>query len=221
MDTYFEEDQDEIEYNPLDEILEQTTSALLKVAKNNVAATMAALKRENAALKKENTRLMNEWAQAFARERELEIKEAELNRIAAQMPIEKFFGQRAVIMYKPSHERLAQAEKCDKCDENRNIRYLTPLGKTAYETCDCNKYNYGWMPEERVLTELRKDNRRLLMWFKRYEREEDGYTRNDFVEDEDVYTGGAFDGLNKYKAYFRDIEDCQRYCDWLNSVALT
>lgn len=219
MDTYFEEDQDEIEYNPLDEILEQTTSALLKAAKNNVAVTMAELKRENAALKKENTRLMNERAQAFARERELEIKEAELNRMAAQMPIDKFFGQRSVIMYKPSLARLGQPDKCDKCNENRSIPYFTPLGKLQYEACVCSEYTYGYKPNEMILTELRKDNRKLMMWFKPYDRDEKGYTSSDFVEDTAVYKlGDNFAEIDKYKAYFRDLADCQAYCDWLNTT---
>ena len=218
MNTFDEYEEQEIEYNPLDEVLEQATAALLAAAKGNVAQMVAELKRENAFLKNENSRLSTELMRALSRSRELSDKEDELNRMAAQMPIDKFFGQRSVIMYKPSHARLGRPDKCDKCNDDRNIWFLTPLGKQAYEACECSGYLYGYQPNEMILTELRKDNRKLLMWFKPYERDEHGYTSGDFVEDTAVYKpGDDFAKLDKYKAYFRDLADCQAYCDRLNN----
>lgn len=216
---YTESEYDEIEYHPLDGVLAQATDALLAIAKNNVAALVAQLKWENTHVKNENTRLSTELARAQAKVRELANREAELDGMAAKMPIEKFFGQRAVIMYKPSYSKLYRREKCGKCNADRQIEYVTPLGKQAFEICDCDAWIWGYKPEERVLTELRKDSSRaLLMWFKPYEyRDTGGYSSNDFVEDKEVYQPSSnFAELDKYKAYFRDLDDCQVYCDWLN-----
>lgn len=219
MNTFGEYEQEEIEYNPLDGILEQATNALLAAAKGNVAEMVAELKRENANLQDEREKLYKKIALMSARERDLAEKQVELDRMAAQMPIDKFFGQRSVIMYKPSYARLGQPDKCDKCNENRSIPYFTPLGKQAYEACTCSEHTYGYKPNEMILTELRKDNRKLLMWFKPYERDENGYTSSDFVEDTAVYKpGDDFAKMDKYKAYFRDLADCQAYCDWLNTT---
>ncbi len=207
----------EIDFEPsqADEILAEAAAKLLEAAKNDVARKIAEATRRNERLEKENIELRKKIAKIDSRERELNQREVDLEKMAKRMPVEKFFGQRAVIMYKAQYTRQEMFPKCDLCDDNRDRHYKTPLGKDAREKCTCAEKFTVWEPQEMVLTELsRRDGGKLLMWFKSH-KDVDAYSSGQVVYDEDVFNGQPFSKLDK-GTYFVNADDCQAFCKYLN-----
>ena len=214
----FYDDEYPIEYEPsiADEILSKATTALLEVAKGNIANLVKRTQTENERLLTENEKLFKQVSEISARERKLKEQETDLAKRAQRMSIKEFFGQRSAIMYFPENNRQPLPPKCNLCDDNRQRPFVTPLGNKAKEPCTCSTATFEFEPQEMTLTELKKDRGILLMWFKSYDND-DGYSSGRIIKNEDVYTGSVpYDQLERRTTYFNDKEQCQAYCDWLN-----
>ena len=55
--------------------------------------------------------------------------------------------------------------KCGKCDENRKLRYTTPRGNEAFETCECATTTTRWITEEMLVHEVAKRSGKILAWY--------------------------------------------------------
>ena len=216
-------DDYEIEYEPslADEILKEASDKLMSAIKDETVRRVAEIKGDNKRLERENEKLQQKLYDTNLKEAGLVFKQKEIEQMAKRMPVKEFLGQRSVIMYKVDYSQQSRATKCDKCDDRRHLHYKTPSGNNAKEMCACAKWNFGWQPKKMVLSEMRKNNYKLLMWFKPQQLGSDGYTTGAFVEDKDVYDGSLpFTDLDKYKAYFSDELECKLYCDWLNGIGM-
>lgn len=108
--------------------------------------------------------------------------------------------------------------KCDKCDENRHLKYTTPRGRVASEPCECSQSvgTYAPVPMNVKSFEGRGDN--ISVWWEphvgigRYDREDwDMRTRRLKIEGTDE------DKANDPTNYgFDTIEEAQRICDLAN-----
>ena len=133
-----------------------------------------------------------------------------------------------VILYRVDY-RYVYKPKCDKCDENRKIHFSSPSGREYEEDCECAKRYLKYLPKPYYCTEFRVNRHKtkenpypLMMWFKKYNDysdDYDGYTYDASDLCRSIYNGEDFNEIEKRKTYtyFRDEEDCQRYCDWLNN----
>ena len=57
-------------------------------------------------------------------------------------------------------------EKCDRCDDERRLPYTTPLGRSAYDSCECATKDPSWQPVEVVAHEVARRNGKLVLWWK-------------------------------------------------------
>jgi hypothetical protein len=109
--------------------------------------------------------------------------------------------------------------KCDKCNVNRKVEFNSPSGKIRTENCSCNTGKIFYIPQEYICKEFRvnRDDGAMLMWYKEnHEKDHDwyGYDSSDLAEI--VYKDGMKHEDLDSSTYFKSIEDCQKYCDWLN-----
>lgn len=120
---------------------------------------------------------------------------------------------------------LIQKPKCDKCDENRMIKYITPMGRKATEYCSCHDSETRYIPDQMTMYEIKLHNtydNKIGIWFiKKYKDDDDVFVNSaeylggrviieDKVKVDEISVG------NKYKLLFKSMEKCQEYCDYLN-----
>lgn len=211
---YFEPDYEMWEPTEADAIFLEASEKLTSAIKESVTTKIQRIIDDNKRLKNENDALRSERNQVAATASALEIEQKELKRKAARMPVKEFFGQHAAIMWKAGYH-YENGEKCDKCDDRRYIKYVSPAGRKQEERCTCYKNEIVYEPEEMRLVELSRDKRDgvLRFWFKPY-NDGDGYSSGKMIES--VWSDEPFSEIDKYETYFNSPEECQLYCDWLN-----
>lgn len=221
----YDEEQQYYEQSLADEVVLEFKEKMQDVLLESVKQDIAAIKDENKSLKIKNQELQQECLKAQQLKSAIECQKANLLSAVRRERLGELLKDFQVVMYKPYNEG-AFTPKCNKCDDDRKLAYLTPLGKKQYETCDCKKSVEYYVPQEYVLTEFKMDNyyekkKPLLMWFKikRSEREDYDYCSYDSsTHCETVYEKGMdFEKIKTYDTFFKDVADCQKYCDWLNN----
>lgn len=110
--------------------------------------------------------------------------------------------------------------KCDKCDKDGYIHYLSPRGREQIEKCECRDGIPFYKVLEANCCEFRIGNQysvtEKIIGFYRLISESDCYATTVGVSDK-MYDGRPFvDIENYYYVYFRDKDTAQRYADWLN-----
>jgi len=209
------------EPTPADEIfvkyLNEMKSALTDSAKYQIDS----IKEINAKLIKQNNDLKDEISKVRSKERELEIQKLSLERQVRNERLSKLMRDFEVIMYRPDRTSV-KIPKCDKCNENRRIKFTSPLGKIMDESCTCDVSKPVYNVEEYICTEFRinSDNNKMLMWYKMKQGDDYDYARyrsgsSDLAEL--IYQDGMnFEDIKRRDIYFKSKDDCQKYCDWLN-----
>lgn len=116
-------------------------------------------------------------------------------------------------------------KKCDKCDDSRTIHFKSPLGKELSERCSCSDQIPVRFPAQAFLVEIDNDDFYKNMKSELPSTELSYISAFDIENDSDgnyrfkhrtLYNGEDFDKLGSSSIYFRDREDCERYCKWLN-----
>lgn len=115
--------------------------------------------------------------------------------------------------------------KCDKCDENRRIYYITPLGKNTYENCDCAGSFTIYEPIPTMLSEFNiREGGKANAWYKikdkdsRYEHL--SYYEDSINGDKLITSEENFEDIRAYDALFATKELAQKFCDYRNREAL-
>lgn len=109
--------------------------------------------------------------------------------------------------------------KCDKCDENRYLNYVTPRGREASERCECAESASKLVPVAMNVESLDGRGDNISVWWEptfsvlRYDREDwNMRTRRLKIEGTDE------DKANDPTNYgFDTIEEAQRICDLANA----
>lgn len=115
--------------------------------------------------------------------------------------------------------------KCDKCGDDRIIHFKSPSGKDLTERCDCSKQVPVHSPSQAFLVEIDNDDfykhqntelpSTVLRYVPAYEIDHDSDGNYQFKLSR-LYDGKDFNELNTQSIYFRDYDECNRYCKWLN-----
>lgn len=197
-------------------ILEEYKLKMRDVLLDSVKEDISCIKKENARLKDENAKLKGEISDVRALERKIKIEKENLRRTVRNERLSELMQDFNIILYKVDADYI-KLKKCDKCDEDRLIHFTLPSGKDMYESCECDKSKVTYIPEEYYCVEfhLDKGNDKLYAWYEQDEDDEDTYTRPKLAKE--IYNKEMnFEDLDVDEIFFRDKEDCQRYCDWLN-----
>lgn len=207
------------EPSEFDEMVEEFKESLAKSIKEEHQNEMKKLKEENKSLQA----IKDEFEEI---KRDYRIKLNKLESDRSNM-IRELRRERLLDLLKDKEVNLYRAisnkvwrEKCDKCDNNRRVKYFTPLGKEAVEDCTCKVSLNIYKPQELTRYEFKINRNRseIVAWYRQYDDDEDGLVYDTSVKVEDVYSGEvAFKDIeSKYYTFFKTEEECQEYCDYLN-----
>lgn len=223
---YFDE---EPYYEPTaaDKIFFEAKQKLEECLKESVKYKMESILEENKRLKKENDEMKEKVRNVSWREKNIEQRENDMERNI----LRKKFSE----MLKPLEERYqiyranysyVKNEKCNKCDDDRRLKYKTPSGKIAYEDCACNKSYKVWNVEKTNIIRLELYKDRNYPYSLSVTPKYDGASYDEmyckfelktFVENlNDPDMDFKIEDFDYKEVAFKTEDDCQKYCDYLN-----
>ena len=219
--------EDYYELSEFDEKIEEFKDCLRKSIKEETQELIIKLQEENEKLKdvKNNWESIQHEYENKTKELQKEISNAKA--FAARMRLKELFefcGMNMVLYY-PGYDYVYKP-KCKKCDDDRNVHFKSPSGRDCKERCSCAEKFKKYSPKPYYCTEFRVDEHinserkyPMLMWFRPYDNNNsyDGYEASYLCEF--VYSGEAFEFVeeNERRPFFRDKEQCQKYCNYLNN----
>lgn len=189
---------------------------LVKMLKGSATAEVKA---EMERLFEENERMRDvvdnydrEMAKIRAERQELAWQREKAACEVANMRLKKLFETAEAQMYMAVASFYTGA-KCDRCDENRQISYVTPMGRKAKENCRCAEIYKKYEVHKSSLVEvsLAQDGEKIDCI---YECDGDNICR--IVPQYIVADGQDYESYNPVKTLFRSEEEAQKYVDWLN-----
>ena len=213
--------ENEPHYEPTmsDIIIEEAKIKLMDVLSNQVKKDRDSVILENISLKKKNEELKQKVDEISKRENKLEIEKRNLKKTVRKEYLSNLLKDFQVERFKVDYKSM-YGKKCNKCNDRRQIIYKSPLGKEQKELCDCAKDRVKiYFPESALCTEFKidkNDRDKLRMWYTKnsYDDKEEYYSSSNYYEKS--YNNEPYEDLNSYKIIFDTIEECQKYCDWLN-----
>ncbi|WP_342025760.1 hypothetical protein AADC60_24670 [Cytobacillus pseudoceanisediminis] len=192
--------------------------SLMKSVKEDFLSEMERLKKENENLQDVKDNFNGIVRDYENKKQQLESEYQTLKRNVRRERLVELMKDHKVILYK-AYSKKERPPKCDKCDKYRRIAYITPLGKKASEDCLCNEGKTVYYPKEYILYEfkLNSNGNSMTAWYRQYSDDRDGFTDSS-IHAEDIYsTEKKFEDLKQYSTFFKTEEECQAYCDYLNS----
>lgn len=215
--SYYEEDfyQEPSEFEMQ---IEEFKESLMKSVKNDFIAEMERLKNENIELQSVKEDFKNIKKDYESKKFELERERNDLQRKVRRERLSDLLENHKIIMYKASSKR-EYPEKCDKCDTNRQVKYITPLGRKTSEDCSCKESKTVYFPQEFIRYEFRlnRNENDLTAWYKQYGDNEDGFTHESSIHADNIYSDDMkFKEIKTYSTFFKAVEECQGYCNYLN-----
>lgn len=215
---FYEEEYPYYEPSIADEIMFEYKQKMKDALLESVKYEINQLKEENNNLKESNKMLRDQISGISQRERKLEIDKQNLERQVRNERLSKLMKDFEVVMYRVK-TTYPLPKKCNNCNDNRKIEFYSPSGKLMTENCSCNTGKVFYIPQEYICTEFkvsRSDNAMLMWYIENHENDYDWYGYESSDRAEIVYTEEMkYEDLDKY-TYFKTIEDCQKFCDWLN-----
>lgn len=169
----------------------------------------------------ESLREFRDQKKAYDRElaqakQQYEIKMREAERVASRKKLKDLLSLFSVTGYRV-HTEYVPGPKCDKCDDNRKIHYISPVGRKMVEDCLCAAKTPVHSPKEVALVSFTASDKLSSTYFDRTSEDRD-YDRYDLCAEMYDKDKKPFEEINWYRVVFLKKEDCQRYCDWLNEM---
>ena len=192
--------------------------SIIDNVRQDIKGKIQRLEKENAELQeiKRNWKsIQNEHDNAL---RELRLKTENAERDAKQLRTRDILESISVVGYRVA-EKHEKRPKCDRCDKDRRIHFVSPMGRNMTEYCECDKDNIFYYPKEVKCISFNIGSDDTISYY--YELPEENSYCNDYSYRADVYSTlpSTDEELKKitYRALFLKEEDCQKYCDWKNS----
>lgn len=199
--------------------IEEFKQALLNSVSEDYKLRMEKLVEENNQLQQVKKNFENIKRDFENKKRSLEIERENLKREVRRERLSELTKDLQVIMYK-AYSIREQGPKCNNCDETRRIHYTTPSGKDAYEKCECDVGKTVYQPKDFMRVEFNiRDGMRAWYEINNFDSR-DEYCRFDSSSQfaKAVYKEGMpYDSIDNYSTFFKSKDECQKYCDYLNS----
>jgi regulator of replication initiation timing len=212
----YEDDQFYDSYSEFDEKINEFKQSLLKDVKQEFIEELNRLKKENSELQEIKNNF--ESIKKHYTEKELELSREKQNAMseARKLQLNRLFKDREIVLYR-TEGKYIKKPKCNKCNNDRKIKYVSPLGKEMFENCDCSNSDMEYVPKPWILFEFKMTyDKELLMWYKEEPSGNETYFESCSQICKDIYNDSIPYEKVSYDTFFRDKEDCQKYCDWKN-----
>lgn len=205
-DDYYEPSEFEIQ-------VEELKQSIIENVRDQIKNKIASLEKENAELQEIKKNWKQIKAEHDATMRELRFKTEVAEREAKRLRAKEILDSISSVGYRVHYEYV-KPPKCDKCDDQRYIHFISPLGREMKEKCTCDQGYKVYSPKEEKLLRFYATETINSMYYS--SRDSDG----DMWElRSDVYKElpDNLEKINEYSAVFVNKEDCQTYCDWKNN----
>jgi hypothetical protein len=215
----YDDDDFFLEASEFNARIEEFKASLMTAVKDEFKSEMDRLKTENEALQKVKRDFDAIQREYREKHRQLEYERANMERTVRRERLASLMKDFEVVMWRADGKR-EYGPKCNKCDEQRRVKYVTPLGRTSEETCDCNVSWIDYHPVEHRASEFKigRDDNQLSVWYKLVQEKDYDYAIPDSVFASAIYRDGMqYEGLPARETFFKTEADCQAYCDWLNA----
>lgn len=206
-----------------DIMVDEFKQSLLKSVKKEFLEEMEKLRKENGELqeiKRDWHKLKMEYSQKeFTLRQQIEKEKRRVFHMRLNELFEK--TEMNTILYFPTVEYI-QKEKCDKCNNERQIEFLSPSGRKMTEFCECANSYCIYYPQERKMVEFcgyPSINRPLSIFFEDKSDYSCSFDKYIMVAG-NIYNGENFEDLYSLynsKVFFKDINKCLEYCLYINN----
>jgi len=237
----YDEFENYYEQSEVDQLVEEFKDKIREHLLPNIREEIERLNKLNFELKQKNEKYKKRESEINAKERDLKYKEENLKREVEKEFYESNIGDTLKDYIEKSEVYFADSkglrqDKCSLCNGKRKLVANFPNGKTTETNCDCSNLIHKFVPEASELS-LIKFNKRDS----RYQSERKFYISKTYIPSKDSsyrddYSYNEFKlcqivnefnedskGLHETKEYgtkigFKTKEECQKYCDWLNTT---
>ena len=215
-ESYFEPSE-------FDEKIEELKEELKKSVRQEI-------KDEVEKLRNENRELQDIKKNFEAVKRDFERKKAECDRVmkeaefkASQARLTELMDKHFKVVLWAVNKDYVYKKKCDKCDNNRQIKVTLPSGKVVLDDCRCRESKEKYSPQKNVLYRLSENSREINAWYRKEGRKGEEYFTeglssvhaNVIVNHDKDFKKLAMAQL--YGVFFTTEEECQEFCDFLNA----
>jgi hypothetical protein len=208
-----------------DEIMGEASEKLKEALKESVKAYYDSIIKENEDLKAKNAELEKFVDEIDAIRLNISRERSELASNVKRMRLSELMKDFEVELYRVDYEYILK-EKCEACNDNRKVAFLSPSGKELFEPCSCNE-NIGkhYFVKPYYCCEFSNKNHdsKLKAFYRvnRFDTNNEYYSYDSSTYCAKVLEKGFSDfenfdhNLNR-ETFFRYKEDAQNYCDYLN-----
>lgn len=206
---------DYYEPSEFDIMISEFKQSIVDNTRQEIKERIQKLEKENAELqevKKNWNQIKKEHESAI---RELRYKTENAEKEAKKQRVADILKSIAVKGYRPDYI-FENLPKCNKCDVNRRIHYVSPMGRKMTEECECAKRKIKYFPKEVKCLKINVGNSSVEGFY--FELcHEDSY-QDTWTSCSDFYESlpESLDSINGYRAVFLNEEECKKYCDWMN-----
>lgn len=199
------------EPNEFDRQIAEFKVGLMDAVKDDFKAEMENLRKENEELQEVKKRMKDIEFERRQEKNEVErirreaVDEAKKDRLTQLLE-----GMRHTV-YTVDYE-YENKPKCDKCNDDRNVEYTTPLGRVAHEACLCKKTikNHFVKEMQAFRISLNSQGDALLTGF--YDEFRDESIKIHDIMGSEVKN----EDVREWKPYFETKERAESYCEWAN-----
>ena len=155
-------------YEPFDQEIESLKDTLRDSVNEETKALIASLRTDNADLKARLSNLDNLTREA--ERAKWEAEQAKTNAAhdakneARKMRLDELLAALNEHLYRVIYAGV-ERPKCNKCDKDRNLHYVTPRGRKLTERCECSEKDYYWTVEEQVGHEVATRSGKWVVWW--------------------------------------------------------
>lgn len=220
-----EEDFYDEEYDYFDSTIVELKEQLKKEVKQDIQDKIKNLEEENKELRdvKENWKTLKQEYKNKINEAEIEKQDILDNtkREIYNATLKDLFENCDYFkkLYKVDY-KTEKREKCDKCDEDRNLTLIDCYGRKHKVTCECYKSKKIYYAEENSETGIYIQKNKGRDNFKFEFKNQASYTYGCKIDRENVlekFDKDKVDGHLYWDVYFTTLEEAQKYADYLNS----
>lgn len=220
-----EEDFYDEEYDYFDSTIVELKEQLKKEVKQDIQDKIKNLEEENKELRdvKENWKTLKQEYKNKINEAEIEKQDILDNakREIYNATLKDLFENCDYFkkLYKVDY-KIEKREKCDKCDEDRNLTLIDCYGRKHKVTCECYKSKKIYYAEENSETAIYIQKNKERDNFKFEFKNQESYTYGSKIDRENVlekFDKNKVDGHLYWDVYFTKLEEAQKYADYLNS----
>ena len=239
MNYDYDDYENHYETSEIDQLVEEFKDKCREHLLPNIHEEIERLNKENGELRCKNNEYKAKESELNSKERDLKYKEDNLKREVEKEFYESNIGDTLKDYIEKSEVWFAdkkgfRQDKCSLCNDKRKLVAEFPGGKTTEISCDCSNLIHKFVPEASELSMIKfnkKDSQyqsdRKFYISKSYtpsenSRYSEDYSYNEFklCQITDEFNDNIKE-LHENKKYnteigFKNKEECQEYCDWLN-----